>query len=145
MSHVWGLLSCWRMTGPAVLSTNEGSLLWLSETPVLAVGPWVPVSVLHSESTCACWSLQKQTLFTNCFWYVLSDSSHLASPALAAGPQRATWKQLPTPTPLSSCESLIFLPLKCIQSPSHCPLCSPSSILESDRAPDSFLSLLLSC
>ena len=125
MSHVWHLLSCWRMTGPAVHSANEWSLFWFSETSLQTVGLWVPVSVLHSESTCACWSLQKQTLFTN-YLLVCSSWFPLTSPLqpLAAGPQRATWKQLPTPAPLSSCESLIFLPLRCIQSPSHCPLSS---------------------
>ena len=119
MSPVWHLLSCWRMTGPAVHITNEGSLLRFSETPVLAVGLWVPVSVLHSESTCAWWSLQKQTLFTN---DLLVCSSWFLSPRLSS-PWQLDLRGLPGSSCLLQPRShLVILSSSCLSDASSLPL-----------------------
>ena len=135
MSHVWHLLSCWRMTGPAVHSANEWSLFWFSETSVQTVGLWVPMSVLHSESTYACWSLQKQTLSTN---YLLVCSSWFLSPRLSS-PWRLDLRGLPG----SSClllphSRLVSLSSSCLSNASSLLLIvlwAPSSLLASDPSP----------
>lgn len=78
--HRWHLLSCWRMTAPVLPGADTWSLIQFSKTSVREAGLWLPLSVLHGESTYACRSLRVQSTVHK---FILVCSSWLLSPCLS--------------------------------------------------------------
>lgn len=139
MSHVWRLLSCWRMTGPVVHGANKW-LLWCQKHQF-----WK----LDSEHLCLCCMVKVHGPAGLCrsrhcsqiiFRCVFPNSSHLPLRPQAARLQSATWRRVPIPALWFTC--LLASPMSPISFPSRA---LPVPHRHPTQARDSLLSSLLPC
>lgn len=155
---------------PASVSRSQSPEMWCVTPAIWLKGDWpscwwcqqVTIESALRDTSFESWTLrtlvcatQKKHIWLsvsagaeNCsqmtFRYVFPNSSCLASAAPASWTPAGSLEAVPYPRLLSSPDSLLFLPLKCIHSPFCWLLCSSCSPLVSDQVQDSRSSTLLS-
>lgn len=110
--HRWHLPSCWRMTAPVIPGADTWSLIQFSETSVREAGLWLPLLVLHGESTYACRSLRGGDKL------ILVHSSWFLSPCLSI-PSQLGLRGLPEASPALLLLMVHLSP--CLTNASSCP------------------------